>query len=119
LEHIRADSALITQVIINLLKNAAEELEGRDRRQIVVATAASEGGIVLTFSDTGGGMDEATRRTIFAPFFTTKVGGSGLGLSVSQKIIAEHGGTISVQSELGSGSTFRVFVPWDAEEAGG
>jgi len=56
---------------------------------------------------------------IFAPFFTTKVSGSGLGLSVSQKIVAEHGGEISVESELGSGSTFRVSVPWDDSKAGG
>lgn len=119
LKRVRADSGLITQVIINLLKNAVEALEGRDRRQIVVGTAASEKGVVVTFSDTGGGMDETTRQMIFAPFFTTKVSGSGLGLSVSQKIVAEHGGEISVESELGSGSTFRVSVPWDDSKAGG
>ena len=117
LPRVRVDPGLMKQVMINLLKNAVEALEGRDRRHIVAGTSASEKGIVVSFSDTGSGMDKKTRQTIFAPFFTTKLGGSGLGLSVSQKIVAEHGGEIGVESELGGGSTFHVFLPWDEKRA--
>ena len=113
----RVDSGLIKQVIINLLKNAVEALEGRDIRHIVAGTSASGKGILISLSDSGSGMDEETLKTPFAPFFTTKVGGSGLGLLISQKIVAEHGGEISVESELGKGSTFYVFLPWNGRKA--
>ena len=69
--------------------------------------------IVIEVSDTGKGMDEETAERIFDPFFTTKPSGegTGLGLSIAQDIVAKHNGTISVQSELNKGTTFRIELP--------
>jgi signal transduction histidine kinase len=69
--------------------------------------------LAIDVEDTGAGMDETTRIRVFEPFYTTKdVGdGTGLGLSVSWGIIREHGGWIDIESTLGSGSTFTVYLP--------
>jgi signal transduction histidine kinase len=79
-----------------------------------IATNCSEDGqAVITFSDDGLGMTEDLKRQIFEPFFTTKETGegTGLGLAVSFGIIRDHGGTISVESKLGDGTTFIIQLP--------
>ena len=67
----------------------------------------------LEASDTGCGMDEATRKRIFEPYFTTKEPGkgTGLGLTVVQSIVRQHEGWVEVESQIGHGSTFRIFLP--------
>ena len=116
--HVMLDRNLIKQVLINLLKNAVQALENAEKRTILVASALHSGRVSFCVADNGCGMNEETRKTLFAPFFTTKVGGSGLGLSVSRKIVAEHDGEIRVESELGKGSTFRVVLPLPQSEGG-
>ena len=124
---VHADATQIEQLLINLCTNAWHALQGRAGRVAVgaapVVLAADEarrlGGLPagryahLWVSDDGCGMDSATQARIFEPFFTTKpVGqGTGLGLSVAHGIAATHLGAITVQSEIGEGSTFHLYLP--------
>jgi PAS domain S-box-containing protein len=114
---ILADASQIHQIITNLVSNAAQAI-GSNIGVITVALdlvhePASRGAIRLSVSDTGEGMDEATRRRIFEPFFTTKeVGsGTGLGLSIIDGIVADHGGRIEVETGPGKGTRFDVYFP--------
>lgn len=123
---IEADRALIEQVLMNLCLNARDAMpEGGDLRieleemEVGVAAArqhpeARPGTFArLTVSDSGHGMDAATLERLFEPFFTTKeVGrGTGLGLATAYGIVEQHQGWIEVESELGRGTTFRVWLP--------
>jgi two-component system, NtrC family, sensor kinase len=101
----------INQVVMNLVSNAIDAIDGAGR--IVVATSADESSIRLSVSDTGAGIAPEHLPHIFEPFYTTRdVGrGQGLGLAISHGIIEKHGGSISVESTVGSGSTFTVTLP--------
>jgi signal transduction histidine kinase len=79
--------------------------------KLTVKAEELAGGVVLQFTDTGVGMDEATKDKIFNPFFTTKDTGTGLGLAMTHKIIQEHGGDIEVDSLVGKGTTFTLTIP--------
>ena len=123
LPQVWGDADLIKQVIMNLLVNAQQAIEGKGR--IVVASRAARAStpakageqrtsmVEVTVSDTGCGIPAANLQRIFDPFFTSKeVGkGTGLGLSVSYGIVKAHGGKISVESVVGEGTTFHIFLP--------
>ena len=79
--------------------------------QLVLRTKQTATGVALDLIDTGVGMDEKTRARIFEAFFSTKQGGSGLGLPTTRKIIEAHGGRILVQSEPGKGTQFTIELP--------
>jgi PAS domain S-box-containing protein len=111
-----ANESRLGQVILNLLVNAAQAIdEGHiDTNEIRVATNTdAQGRVVIEIRDTGAGMPPEVLRRLFTPFFTTKpVGvGTGLGLSICHRIISSLGGEITVESTLGKGTTFRVFLP--------
>jgi signal transduction histidine kinase len=109
---VRADAAQIDQVLLNLAVNARDAMpEGGSLR--IETRLASSGDAELLVSDTGVGMDEATRARIFEPFFTTKEAGkgTGLGLSTVQSIVQQAGGSIEVHSTPGRGTTFIVRLP--------
>ena len=113
---VEVDGARLGQVFVNLLVNAVHALDGGDaeRDEIRVVTSTdSAGRAVIEVSDTGTGIPDDVLPRIFDPFFTTKgVGrGTGLGLSVSRNTVAAIGGEISVKSEPGHGTTFRVVLP--------
>jgi len=94
-----ADEKLIEQILINLMKNSIESLENKKDGTIELkAFLAEQGKILLQVKDNGVGILEDVVDKIFVPFFTTKKGGSGIGLSLSRQIMRLHGGTISVQS---------------------
>lgn len=103
--------AQLNQVFMNLLVNAAHAME--EHGTITISTRTEEGFAVVEVRDTGKGIPEDKIGSIFDPFFTTKpVGsGTGLGLSISYGIIEDHGGDISVESEVGVGTTFTIRLP--------
>jgi C4-dicarboxylate-specific signal transduction histidine kinase len=105
-------------VIINLLKNALESMDGALEGRLSITTAAREGLVELTVSDTGCGIRLDSMDKLFSPFFTTKIGGVGLGLSVSQRIVAQHGGRIEVDSRPGVGSRFTVTLAATSSDVG-
>jgi len=80
---------------------------------ITISTNKTENQVTLTISDTGSGISEKNQEKLFTPFFTTKpVGvGTGLGLSISYGILQDHGAEISVESQLGVGTTFKIVFP--------
>ncbi len=104
-------AAELNQVFMNLLINAGQAIDTFG--EIVIATGMENDEIWVAISDTGGGIKPELVSKLFDPFFTSKaVGvGTGLGLSVSYNIVKKHGGRIEVQTELGKGTTFRVFIP--------
>jgi signal transduction histidine kinase len=100
---------LFKQAVLNLMLNAEHAMaEGGE----LIITSRQEGPwIVLDVIDTGSGMTEDIRTHIFDPFYSTRPGGSGLGLPTTRKIIEAHGGFIDVQSVPGKGSQFAVHLP--------
>jgi two-component system, NtrC family, sensor histidine kinase HydH len=95
--------------LLNLVLNAEQAVPKGG--QLVARTRATADGVALDLIDTGCGMDEETRLKIFDAFFSTKSGGSGLGLPTTRKIVEAHGGQIMVQSELGRGTQFTIKLP--------
>lgn len=95
--------------ILNLVKNAFEALSKGGH--LVVRTYVSSQGAALDLIDDGCGIDDRTAMKMFEAFFSTKSGGSGLGLPTARKIIEAHGGTIHVQSEVGRGTKFTLEFP--------
>ncbi len=110
LPKLRIDENLFKQVILNIIKNAMHAME-EGGGSLTFRTRNNGDTIDILISDTGIGMDEATRNKIFEPYFTTKASGSGLGLTVVFKVMKEHGGDISVQSTVGRGTTFILSLP--------
>ena len=110
---VRCDTRLLTQVFVNLVLNAMDAMEGRDVRVLEVgSTLLDDERVRIWFRDTGAGIAKEHRDRIFDPFFTTKaVTGTGLGLSIAHQIVDRHGGTITVDSEVGQGTTFTIELP--------
>ncbi|MCC6389716.1 MAG: hypothetical protein IT167_03855 [Bryobacterales bacterium] len=108
------DGEMIERVAYNLLLNAAQA--SAPDAAITVKTRRLEGYAEFSVIDRGSGIDSKDRESIFNPFFTTKREGVGLGLAIVAKIVDEHGGKISVESEAGVGSVFRVLLPTEPLE---
>src|SRR5262245_28162109 len=98
--------------LVNLVKNALEAMP--DGGQLTVRTHVTRQGVALDLIDTGIGMDERTAMKMFDAFYTTKNGGSGLGLPTARRIIEAHGGRISVHSEVNVGTQFTLEFPTPA-----
>jgi signal transduction histidine kinase len=115
LPHVRGSEAKLGQVFLNLLINAAQAIpHGSPERELVEVTGRVESDrVVIEVADTGAGIDADTMPQVFEPFFTTRAheGGTGLGLSISREILEGYGGSISVLSEEGRGTTVRVELP--------
>ncbi len=126
LPKVEADAGMLDQVLMNLVVNARDAMPKGGRVMVSTSPATFDQQTALNYSercvgdfvclavsDTGTGMDEATRKRIFEPFFTTKEAGkgTGLGLATVHGIVAQHKGWLEVESEPGVGSTFRVYLP--------
>jgi len=114
---IQADPDQLWQAVLNLIRNAMEAMPRTGT--LTLRTANEDGEVALHVTDTGKGMNEEEWSQIFRPFFTTKPSGTGLGLTLVQQIIVEHGGRIECSSLAGRGTTFSIYFPIAAERAPG
>jgi two-component system NtrC family sensor kinase len=112
------DPSQIERVFINIIVNAADAMDGNGKLNIATRFDPGDNCIEVVFTDTGHGIAKENLEKIFDPFFTTKDTGHGvgLGLAISFGIIKEHNGTLSVESEVGKGTTFIVRLPVTTEE---
>ncbi len=117
LQPVLGDVDRLQQVLMNVLINAMQAMDKGGRLIITLKNLDEAGGVELKIRDTGPGIDPDLLPQVFYPYFTTKQAGTGLGLAISQKIIADHGGSIELESELGSGTTVIIQLPqWRQEE---
>lgn len=105
---LRADEKLITQVIINLIRNSSESINKNNGKIQIKAFLSQPSDIIIQISDNGAGISPELIDKIFIPFFTTKENGSGIGLSLSRQIMQLHGGTILVSSKPGIETVFTL-----------
>jgi signal transduction histidine kinase len=106
------DPDQLTQVLWNVALNGVEAMDGQGRLSLRVNHV--DGEVVIAVSDTGRGIPPDERPRIFEPFYSRKQGGSGLGLTIAQHIVAAHGGRIDLDSTPGAGTRFRIALPLGA-----
>jgi two-component system, sporulation sensor kinase E len=103
------DPVQIQQVLVNLIKNALQAMT-KDGT-LTLQTGEGAEGVWVSVGDTGGGIPQEQINRIFEPFYTTKKKGTGLGLMIVQRIVRAHGGRIELESQVGRGTTFRIWLP--------
>jgi signal transduction histidine kinase len=106
------DPRLVKQAVLNLLINALQAMPSGG--ELILSASQLDGEARIDVIDTGGGISDEAARNIFKAYYSTKRGGTGLGLAISQRIAQEHGGSLTVASELGKGSDFTLHLPVDA-----
>lgn len=106
---VEVDRTQVKQAFFNIIKNAFQAM--RSGGVLRIQTALEDFWVKITFADTGGGISPADMSKIFEPYFTTKAGGSGLGLLIVRRIVREHGGEIDLVSQEGSGLAFGIRLP--------
>ncbi len=111
LQAVAADQDRLNQVLLNIILNSMQAMSGGGELTVRAWNNRDNGTVIITFTDTGTGMDTETMNQAFFPYFTTKKNGSGIGLAISQKVIADHGGTILLDSEQGKGTVVTVELP--------
>jgi len=110
---ILCDIQQLKQVFINIFMNAHEAMQGKGTITVKTETTTvnERPSVLVSITDTGGGIDPAVIDNIFNPFFTTKEKGTGLGLAISNKIILNHQGKIEIKNVAGKGVTFFIYLP--------
>jgi PAS domain S-box-containing protein len=114
---LKIDLEQMKRVFANLIKNAVDAMPNGGK--LTITSKESDGNVEITFTDTGTGMTKEVMEKIWTPFFTTKAKGMGLGLPICRRIIEAHGGSISVESTFGKGTTFTVTIPIEPKLEGG
>ena len=112
LPQISLDAAKFEQVLLNLIVNALAAMP--DGGVLTVRTAVADQELRIGISDTGQGIPDEFRSRVFEPYFTTKSEGTGMGLALSEKIVAEHGGNIEFRTST-EGTVFEIVLPLDQE----
>jgi two-component system sensor kinase FixL len=112
------DKIQIQQVLLNLMRNAAEAMAGLARRELSITAIRTKNMIEISVADTGPGLPEAVRARLFQPFVTTKLDGMGVGLSVCHTIVEAHGGALRAEEGRGGGTVFRLTLPCHAAVKG-
>ena len=108
IDRVICDRVQVQQVILNLIRNAIEAMEGQPRRELIVSTEPDDDGMVaVAIADTGTGLSPDILPKLFEPFISTKAQGMGVGLSISRTIIEAHGGVIVARPNNGGGTVFR------------
>jgi two-component system nitrogen regulation sensor histidine kinase NtrY len=107
-----ADPELLEQALINLLKNALEAVRGRPGAAVRLGVRLDEGQAALIVEDNGPGLPAGDPEAVFVPFFTTKPGGSGVGLTLARQIALTHSGRLEHQARDGGGTVFRLVLPY-------
>ena len=110
LPRLELDRDQIKQAFYNAIKNSFEAMKRRDILRI--RTDRDETHVKISFSDTGGGISAENLSRVFEPYFTTKSGGSGLGLLIVRRIVREHGGELAIESSEGKGLTLTIRLPF-------
>jgi two-component system nitrogen regulation sensor histidine kinase NtrY len=105
------DEGLIEQVLINLVKNSLEATDGHPEPSVIIHAGFRDGIPVIAVTDNGSGIPSDQIENIFVPFYSTKEGGTGVGLSFSQHVMRLHHGQLKVHSQPGSGSEFLLLFP--------
>jgi len=113
---LKGDAQLLKQAFLNLFTNALQAMPDGGKLRVVMEEDPVEQRVIIRLSDTGIGIPPENLTRIFAPFFTTRESGTGLGLPISQNIFLTHGGSLEVESEVGRGTTFTVTLPLNAED---
>jgi two-component system, sporulation sensor kinase E len=103
------DATQMQQVLVNLIKNAMQAMTKGGT--LTLQTGENDDGVWVNVGDTGGGIPQEQINRIFEPFYTTKKKGSGLGLMIVQRIVRAHSGRIELESHVGRGTTFRIWLP--------
>jgi two-component system sensor kinase FixL len=120
LDLILADKVQIQQVLLNLMRNAIEAMEGQSNRELTISTRSSDDDMVeIRVTDTGHGMTPEVRSQLFQPFVTTKRHGMGVGLSISRTIVEAHGGQIEAEPNPAGGTIFRFTLRAVTDEENG
>jgi two-component system nitrogen regulation sensor histidine kinase NtrY len=108
---INADHALIGQVLVNLIRNSMDALEGHEDPEITLTCEEHSKETTICVCDNGSGIEQELLEDIFIPFFTTKTNGSGIGLSLVRQIMRLHGGEVRISSQKGKGTTVCLIFP--------
>ncbi len=120
LPRVLADLPMIEQVLLNLVTNAAQAMEKtQERREIHISSFRDGDAVVISVTDSGPGVPEGIREQIFEPYFTTRSDGSGIGLSICQRIVSDHCGTLTVGTAALGGAEFRIVLPAHGGEGRG
>ena len=108
---VTADAPLLKQALLNLMLNAVQVLDGKEGANLQLVLSTQDGFVKIQVKDNGPGIEQERLDTIFRPYWSSRAGGTGLGLPVTRRIVEAHHGEISVQSTLGEGTCFEIVLP--------